>query len=197
MAYHIYTTDGFVLKSVPSGEADKFFFIVTRDLGLIVATAKSVRKVGSKLSNGLEDFSRSLFSFVRGRHAWKVTSVKPHFNSYRKIQGDKQKQLLWVRILSLVRRLVKGEEKHEEIFLLLENLFSHLSLRRYSDAELLAIESITILELLSLLGYMNIREEYRSFLPLQSFSDENTNKANKLQKIILIDINHALGASQL
>ena len=148
MSYHNYTTEGIVLKGRPVGEADKYFYILTKDLGLIIANAKSVRKSESKLSCGLEDFSKSTFSFIRGKYSWRVTSAQPDINTLRFLANDPSKKLLWARFLALVQRMVMGEEKHIAIFSICQNLFYFLTLDSYSDKQLLAIESLAILKLL-------------------------------------------------
>ena len=43
MSHTIYNTEGFILKSLNFGEANKYFFIFTKDFGLIKAAAQSVR----------------------------------------------------------------------------------------------------------------------------------------------------------
>jgi DNA repair protein RecO (recombination protein O) len=197
MSYHNYTTEGIVLKGRPVGEADKYFYILTKDLGLIIASAKSVRKSESKLSCGLEDFSQSTFSFIRGKHSWKVTSAQPITNSYRFLSNDLEKRLLWARFLSLVQRMVTGEEKHIAIFSICQNLFSFLISGSYSEKQLLAIESLAILKLLNELGYVISRPEYTALLEDQSFSIEVVASTELIQRRVLEDINKALKESHL
>lgn len=82
MAHHIYTTEGFVLDSLPFGEGNSFIYLFTRDLGLVGASARSVRDIKSKLRYGLQTFCRSTVSLVRGKNEWKVTSALPKKNFY-------------------------------------------------------------------------------------------------------------------
>ena len=56
MSHEIHKTEGFVLGSRPIREADKYFFIYTKDFGLIGAMAKGIRKLDSKLRFHLQDF---------------------------------------------------------------------------------------------------------------------------------------------
>jgi DNA repair protein RecO (recombination protein O) len=197
MAYHIYTTKGFVLKGLPSGEADKYYYMLTEELGLVVANARSVRKSESKLSAGLEDFSFGTFSFIRGKHSWKIISSQPEINTYRSLGKHPQKRLALSRFLALTRRLVTGESVHKELFSL-THAFSQALLKAEGDQkELLAIESLAILRLLFELGYMNPRPEYEAMTRNQNFDVENITAVLSLQKQILADINSSLAASQL
>jgi recombinational DNA repair protein (RecF pathway) len=51
MSYHIYNTDGIVLKRVNFGESNALFYILTADLGLIISSAQAVRSHLSKLNS--------------------------------------------------------------------------------------------------------------------------------------------------
>ncbi len=108
MSYHIYTTKGIVLSEKPWREADKVYTILTRDLGLVRATALGARKVSSKLRGALEPFSLSLISLVRGRERWRATSA----------QAIKllPRTLTLANPFALIEKLVVGEAPHPELF---------------------------------------------------------------------------------
>jgi len=76
VSYHIYTTRGIVLSERPVREADRIYTIITRDLGLVQATALGVRKEASKLRGALEPFVLSKISLVRGKEHWRITSAE-------------------------------------------------------------------------------------------------------------------------
>lgn len=197
MAYHVYTTKGFVLKGLPAGEADKYYYMLTEELGLVVANARSVRKSESKLAAGLEDFSFGTFSFIRGKHSWKIISSQPETNSYRSLGKHPQKRLVLSRFLALTRRLVTGESIHKELFSLTDSFSQVLLTKDFDQKELLAIESLAILRLLFELGYMNPRSEYKTLTDHQSFDQEDITAVVSHQKQILTDINSSLAESQL
>lgn len=108
MSYHIYTTKGLVLAAYPLREADRTYAILTRDLGLIHASATGVRKEGSKLRGSLEPLIISNISLVRGKEYWRITSAEP----LQKIEATPA----LVRPLALLQKLVHGEEIHPELF---------------------------------------------------------------------------------
>ena len=64
--HHIYTTKAIIIKSLPLGEANKIYFLLTKDLGFIKASAQGVRLDKSKLKGHLEDFS-AIFRIGRQR----------------------------------------------------------------------------------------------------------------------------------
>ena len=104
MSYHIYTTRGLVLSERPVREADRIYNILTRDFGLVRATALGVRKINSKLRGSIEPVSLSNVSLVRGKEHWRLTSAEF-------IRSFKQS-----RPLSLLENLVAGEAPHPELF---------------------------------------------------------------------------------
>ena len=93
-------------------EADRIYTLLTRELGLIRATALGVRKEASKLRGALEPFSLSTISLVRGKEYWRITSAVfiKSISSITKI----------VRPLLLLEKLVQGEDPHRELFDVIE-----------------------------------------------------------------------------
>jgi DNA repair protein RecO len=112
VSYHIYTTPSIILSSRPFREADRVYSILTKDLGLIRATATGVRKEESKLRGALEPVTLSSVSLVRGQEYWRITSaqvIEPIAMS-REI----------ARPLLLLEKLIQGEAHHPELFVVVE-----------------------------------------------------------------------------
>lgn len=114
--YHLYHTPALVLASAPQGEGSKTFTLFTRELGLIHATATSVREERSKLRYGLQDFSYSEVTLVRGKEFWRVTSAVLIENVYTAFRATPEAALMFARAFRLLRRLVAGEEKNKRLF---------------------------------------------------------------------------------
>lgn len=133
MSYHIYTTKGLVLSARPVREADRTYAILTRDLGLVKASATGVRKEGSKLRGALEPFVISQVSLVRGKEYWRITAAEA-------LRPVPAKASLG-RPLALLERLVAGEAAHPELFDAVE---------RHLDAE----ETTLVAHILHQLGYL-------------------------------------------
>jgi DNA repair protein RecO (recombination protein O) len=60
-------TTGIVLGRTDYGEADRILTVLTPDQGKLRLMAKGVRRVKSKLAGGIELFSVSQITFIRGR----------------------------------------------------------------------------------------------------------------------------------
>lgn len=108
MSYHIYTTKGLVLRKSDLREADRIYSILTRDLGLIQATAMGVRKGESKHRGSLEPFIISSISLVRGKEHWRITSAES-------LQSIPNREEI-ARPLALLEKLVQGEAPNLELY---------------------------------------------------------------------------------
>jgi recombinational DNA repair protein (RecF pathway) len=139
VSYHIYTTQGLILSERPLREADRVYSILTKDLGLLRATALGVRKEGSKLRGSLEPVSLVTISLVRGKEYWRVTSA----DSLKKISPKKEV----LRPLALLERMVPGESHHKELFEVVEKLVTSEAHDEDSETKLVA-------EILFHLGYL-------------------------------------------
>ena len=111
--YAITTTPGFVIDSRPYGDAGKIVSIFTRDLGLIMVTAQGIRLEKSKLRYFTQDFSWGVYSLVRGKEFWKLTSAA-ELSLQANLPQDYN--ALLARLAFLIRRLLQGEESHAELF---------------------------------------------------------------------------------
>lgn len=60
-------TSAIILRRINYGEADRILTLLTRDYGKLSLIAKGVRKEKSKLAGGIELFSESDISFLKGK----------------------------------------------------------------------------------------------------------------------------------
>ena len=68
-------TRAFILDSQPSGEYDRAYTLLTKDLGVVEAFSKSVRKSGAKLGGHLEPPNMSWVELVESNRGWQLTSA--------------------------------------------------------------------------------------------------------------------------
>lgn len=191
MSHHIYTTPGFIVHSAPHGEAGKFYLLFTRDLGMIGTTAQGVRLSQSKLRYHTQDYSYGLFSVVRGKEVWRMTGAK-------EIEGigllPVSNRKLFVRIISLLKRLLHGEEKNEKLFEIVEKLYMYLA---SSSDSLEYIEYITVLRILDCLGYLSHGAIFKDLISNTDITDDLLVQVENDKDIIIEEINNALKESQL
>ncbi len=189
MSHHIYTTPGFIVHSAPQGEAGKYFLIFTRDLGMIGATAQGVRFSKSKLRYYMQDFARSLFSVVKGKEVWRVIGAKELGEG--EIREENKK--LYVRVLSLLKRLLPGEEKNEKLFEILEHFYEYVSHNKLEKEALELLEYLVVYQILNSLGYVHAQNE----LETAEITNETLEKVKFHKETIIKEINNGLKESQL
>lgn len=192
MSHTIYNTEGFILKSAPFGEANKYFFILTRDFGLIKAAAQGVRHLKSKLRYNLEDFSFGQVSVVRGREIWRLTSAEKKL-----AVKETEKFLLIGRIFSLLLRLLHGEEKNEKLFNWLKEGFVFLAQKEMPENELASFECIMALRILSALGYIGELGDFNQFTASPYFTLELILAMSTLKSRAILEINKSLKETHL
>ncbi len=194
MAYQTYTTDALVIGSFDQLTADRNIMLLTRDAGLVFGRAISVRKEQSKLRYGLQDFSLSRVSLVRGKHGWRVIGAEECTNLYF-MSDDRVVRGALLRIIKLVRRFVRGEEAHAIFYdALIDGLTTLASVPK---EKVLLLERILMLRLLAILGYVAPHDSYAHFLEQPSLREFESATLEKEGAIIHRAIDRALAASQL
>lgn len=146
--YPKYTTDAFVLGSVPSGEADRLVSFYTRDFGLVKAVSKSVRLQKSKLKAHLEEGNFLAVSLIKGKEIWRLTDAERK----EEISFPSGEFDVFIKIIRLLKSLVQGEEPHPDLFdLVLES--RRVLNNNLSKEELSSLECLIVVRILDSLGY--------------------------------------------
>ena len=195
MFHHIYQTEAIVLGSRVSGESNRLFFLFTKELGFIVAMAQGIRELKSKLRFSLQDFGSTRVCMVRGKELWRITNAEP-VNGYHSIFSNPKNVIFLTRIFLLLRRLLHGEERNEELFRAVSEMMHFLENEELSGKELLALEIAMNLKILHHLGYGTDREMYRVFIMMPP-SKSVLNEIDAVKSQALADINAALKESHL
>ena len=190
----VYQTRGFVLSGLPAGEASRILRIFTRELGLIIASARGVRSLRSKLRYALQDFSYASISLLRGRNLWRVTTASPQ-RDFEFSRRTSAARLLPVRLLTLLARLLPEEEPHEQLFDSITAAFSFLTREEITRDDLRRLEYLLVREILTETGYLP---------PLSSmdvspvgWSRQKLGSIAGREREVVREINHSLRASGL
>lgn len=204
----IFETDAFILKSTTTGEANKHFDLFTQDFGLIRASAQGVRYLKSKLRYSLTEYSLIHVSLVRGKEFWRITTATKISDTMADLSTKVVQQAL-LRIFSLLRRLLQGEETHKELFEVIMTMYETLKdFEKRNSFELEtsdtkdfnlwinAVEEVTVLRILHLLGYVNDLH-FKSYIDISGFTKELLLQAIQDRKSIVMCINKALTESHL
>src|SRR6185436_14229860 len=143
--HHIYHTEGIILSSRNFGEAGKHYYIFTRDLGMIYASAQGVRKMSSKLRFILQDFAYLKIDLVQGKDFWRVTSASKK-NTLEQITKKPEHFAVFTNIARLLKRLLAGVEPNEALFTDLVNGLSILE-KALTKEDLRNIEAVIVLRI--------------------------------------------------
>lgn len=194
MSHHIYTTPGFVVESFASGEAGRFIYIFTRDLGMVGGVAQGIRLSQSKLRYHMQDFSFGNFSLVRGKEVWRIVGAETITDSLASSDPTVLSPL-FVRVLKILKRLLPGEEKNEALFSTV--LAARDFLNNINPADETSAEYIIMLRILHQLGYVRKVAVLEPFLTDDSFSPELLGTMTSVKTAAAKEINTALKESHL
>jgi DNA repair protein RecO len=192
MAYVTYTTDALVCGTYDRNTADRSYRLFTRELGMLYADARSVRKENSKQRQALQDFSLIRVSLVKGKGGWKIGSVSETKNYYSNA-CDQAARGSVVKVIRLVRRFLAGEEMHHSLF---DECITALEFFSTKHAERDCYEQVFIQRILAQLGYIKASDVPKAFaaIPLNELSSDLVCNHSKA---IALSIERAQNASQL
>jgi DNA repair protein RecO len=194
MSYHIYTTEGIILKRAPFGEANLLLYILTADLGLIIASARSARVSASKLRPALQEYAHVTVSCVKGKGGWKVTNVVSIENYFFETPLYAHKVL--AQSVSLLIKMMPGEAIHPAVFSLVKSSFDEL--KNIQKENLESFEMLMVLRVMFELGYVAKNEVINNFLNNSlSWSQDTLIEISNNRSDILGIINKAIKESQL
>lgn len=197
MAHITYKTDGLVLGRTSVGESDQYITLFTRELGLVRAHARSIRKEHSKLRYHLQELTRGEFLLVRGKNIWRVIGARSSWNSFYTFRQNQSKTALVRRYLRLLKRLLQGEGEQRELFSLVEEGFIFLRDESLDEDLLQNFEYLLVLRTLLLLGYVGERDVLSGILSTHSFDKKTLAQISPLRRVAVLEINRALRESQL
>ncbi len=194
MSYHIYTTEGIILKRAPFGEANLLLYILTADLGLIIASARSARVSASKLRPALQEYAHVTVSCVKGKGGWKITNVASIENYF--FESPEYAHKVLAQVVSLLIKMMPGEASQPVVFLLVKSAFSEL--KNIEKDNLENFEMLVVLRIMFELGYVAKNELTDNFLENKStWLHEVLAQVSKNRNEILGIINKGIKESQL
>ena len=147
-----YRTKAFIFQKNNINETDRVFSVFTDDFGHLNIFAKAIRKITSKLRNGIDIFFLSEIEFIQGKNRKTLTdaSVIKKFNN---IFQSPEKFRVAYKIGEILSNFIKGEEKDQRLFDLLEDSFHRLDDNNLSADKCNLVYQYFLWNAFSLLGY--------------------------------------------
>ncbi len=166
MGYKTYTTKALVCGSVDSYTSDRSYLLFTRDVGMLWATARSVREEKSKQRNALQDFSFIRVSLVKGKSGWRIGSVEAQGNPF--LYADTRVQREFVSyIVKQLRRYVHGESAIVHIYDDVEKILKN----NQELGNVVSTKTVFLLRLLETLGYVAPDKSFSKLTELSNIND--------------------------
>lgn len=142
MAIEKYTTPALIIESFDQGEHDRVYKLFTREFGMLMAHAKSIRKLESKLRAHVLPRSVSLVTLVQGREVWRLVGAEEKMDPHSTLHD----------VAHLIRRFVRGEGAHKALY---DRLMDFVAVEKTLDTQKsrLLLYYIVLVEL----GYADAR----------------------------------------
>ncbi|HEX8227623.1 MAG TPA: DNA repair protein RecO [Candidatus Saccharimonadales bacterium] len=118
-------TQAIILNRTEYGEADRILTLLTPDHGKLSLIAKGVRRIRSKLAGGIELFSVSDISFIRGRGDMGTLISTRLVKHYGTIVSDVHRTMLGYELIKILHKATE-DEPDPEYFELLQQGFMAL-----------------------------------------------------------------------
>ena len=125
MATH-YRTQGFILSKNDLREADRIYSVFTKDFGRLEILGRAIRKIKSKLRSGAELFYLSEIEFIQGKN-YKTLTDALIIEKFKNIRKNLKKLRTAYQIAETLDGLIKGTERDDEIYGLLNEVFDKLN----------------------------------------------------------------------
>lgn len=196
MSYHRYTTESIVLGGVGLGEANRMFYLLTKDFGLIYATAQGVRLDKAKLRYVLQDFSVCKTDLVFGKNMWRVVDVFGGNKQILSTEYGTTKIKVLARIFALTRRLLHGEERNAPLFEEVNKFTEFIKTKEINLNELLLIEGVMAARILKHLGYWGDNSQLDHIF-LGEIGEKLINGVVPVKNILFKEINRSLRETHL
>ncbi len=145
------TTDALIIRENNNiGEADRFVTALTRELGLVRASARGARNLKSRNASATQLLSYSRLTLFRGREKYIIDEAEP-LQIFFGLRADIEKLALAQYICELAGTLAPAEEPADDFLRLLLNGLAYLENGK-RPAPL--VKAVVELRLLVLAGYM-------------------------------------------
>jgi len=189
--YEKYTTDAIVLSQFEHGEQDRIFTLFTRDFGLVRAQARAVRTMGSKMRTALTLFAPTSLSLVRGTRGWRIAGARADF--FEPLSEDGV--YAYSRIVHLVTRLVRGEEKNQYLFDVLHG--ARIACTNPHPLSIASSELLCVARVLYALGYLSPQALTAALFTHAHYEEKDLHTVEGVKGDMVTTVNKALSETQL
>ncbi len=158
----IHHTEAFVIRSEPSGEANKRLWLFTQEFGLLIVMVQGVRKPTAKLQGHISDYSVIAADLIKGKNSWRLVSAKV-LEVPMRANARSALARAYVRTLSFLERFLTGEGAHSELF---DHMRAMAAIIEQGGYDARAVDALSLWKMLVLLGYVAVSDDEQVLLML-------------------------------
>jgi len=147
-----YRTQGLIIGKEDRGEADQLFIIYTKDFGKLEILGKAIKKISSKLRSGADIFYLSEIEFIQGK-TYKTLIDAILIEKFEILRKSLKRLKIAYQVANVLDTLVRGQEKDEKIWVLLQGTFKELNNWKLKIGTLKLIYYYFFWNFFALLGY--------------------------------------------
>jgi len=189
--YQKYSTDAIVLRGYERGEADRVFALYTKEFGSLWARASAVRRESSKMRYAMQPYAQVRVSLVRGSSGWRLAGAA----SVRAVETGNPGARTFACIITLVERLVTGEEKNDYLYATLAE--AHVALMDSPAEAQATIELLCVARVLFALGYVSAEAAGAALFAHSAYGLSELQATEETRAKLLSSVNKALSETQL
>ncbi len=144
----MFSSQAFVIHSIPFKEADRIYTLFSREFGKISARGRGVRKTTSKLGPHLLPLLPCTIEVVAGKEWYTITGAQAHENKlpeFGEIFFD-----FYQYCTPLLLKALPSEQENSELFDSLSLFFSHMSKKK---CDILLLKSLFLMRFLEHTGH--------------------------------------------
>lgn len=145
------TTDALIIRENNNiGEADRFVTALTRDFGVVRASARGARNIKSRNASATQLLSYSRLTLYRGREKYIIDDAEP-IRVFFELRSDIEKLALSQYFCELAGVLAPREEPAEDFLRLMLNALHFLGSGKRDPRQ---VKAVAELRMLALAGFM-------------------------------------------
>ena len=145
MALEKYTTEAIVIHMFESGESDILLKLYTREFGMILAKASSLRR-SVKMRPHIQVGREVFVTLVKGKEIYRLAGV------VERVKNNESNRQVSAAVVASLSKYIQGEQKNAKLY---DRMVSYIHI---GDSEARAIRLAIHADILIMLGYLNIED---------------------------------------
>lgn len=170
----------FVIKRINFSDADKFITLFTKHSGKQIVVAKGIRRISSKRAPHLELLNEVKFQAIKTRKNFILTEVEV-IRTHSQLKDSSSAIGLIFLICELIDKLCPEDQKHEDIFSLMQDTLKRFEAEDHKDT-LYNFE----VNMLSYLGFWDVKRKFKTVDALENYIENIAERKIKTRSFLKV-----------